>query len=73
MTINRPHISTRTSPFKYDKAIRYVKLAEWVEASQEATGYYDVTLNCGHAMACSPAFLSASMLCLNCLEEERKA
>ena len=72
MSINRPHISSRSSPIKYDRAIRYVKLAEWVEPSQgDGSGYYGVILDCGHCMACSPAFLSASMLCLNCLEEEK--
>jgi hypothetical protein len=54
----------------FGKARRYVMSAVWHEASQgEPSGYYDVTLSCGHTMQCSAPFLSAGMLCVSCLKE----
>jgi hypothetical protein len=56
---------------KHDEAIRYIVEARWIEGAQGQSGFYSVLLNCGHAMGCSPAFLSAAMLCLDCLEENK--
>jgi hypothetical protein len=58
-----------TIPPSFDMAMRYVTLAVWHESSQEGSGYYEVTLNCGHAMRCSHRFLSHSMLCVTCCRE----
>jgi hypothetical protein len=56
---------------KYNQALRYVTLACFVEASQGGSPYYEITLNCGHKVRSKASHLSAAMICIVCLWEEK--
>lgn len=58
-----------TTDEAWEHARRYVVLAEWVEPGQSSSGWYRVTLSCGHRMECSSACLTAAMLCQECFRE----
>jgi hypothetical protein len=52
---------------EYQKAVWQVKSANWVEPSQgDRSGWYVVTLKCGHTLKCLHHELHSYMFCLVC-------
>ena len=56
---------------QFNKAMRYVVHAHLVDAMQGQDAFYYLELNCGHILRVSPKFLSASMLCTECVKKAK--